>query len=248
MVPYLLLSPFFSKELKGFEGPTKHKKIVTLAQSQFKKSKPFYFFSDDGKSIIMNPQWMLYFYENQTVLRSFISWNWLEYMQRRNPSVPNLQLKLFPPSARSSLNNQTAYWKQVLEREKLFCIFSGNLITAEDLSIDHFLPWSFVAHDQLWNLIPVSRSINSSKSNNLPSMERYFDKFVDLQYRGLQIYRNNPGKVSWNKVIEPYLADLRLNPGDLMDRGKLGKSLRNTIGPLSSLAAAQGFCEGWVYG
>ncbi|MBI9099697.1 MAG: hypothetical protein JEY91_14555 [Spirochaetaceae bacterium] len=219
-----------------------------MAQSQFEVSRPFYIFSDDGKSIIMNPKWMLYFYENQTVLRSFISWNWLDYMQRRNPSVPNLQLKLFPPSVRNSLNNQTTYWNRIIEKEKLSCIFSGRPIMSEDLSIDHFLPWSFVAHDQLWNLIPVSRSINSSKSNNLPDLERYFDKFVDMQFRGLQIYKKNPGKVSWNRIVEPYVADLRLKPEDLMDRGKLKMGLRNTIEPLSCLAVAQGFYEGWVYG
>jgi hypothetical protein len=169
-------------------------------------------------------------------------------MQKRNPSVPNLQMKLFPPSQRNNLNSQSDYWKRVLEKERLTCIFSGKPISTDDLSIDHFLPWSFVAHDQLWNLIPVSRSINSSKSNNLPSMKRYFDGFAEMQFRGLQVYRENPGKVSWNKVVEPYVADLRLNPGDFLDKGKFKNSLRNTIEPLSSLAKAQGFCEGWVYG
>lgn len=169
-------------------------------------------------------------------------------MQRRNPSVPNLQMKLFPPSQRTTLNKQTNYWKQILEKEKLKCIFSGDLITTRDLSLDHFLPWSFVAHDQLWNLIPVSRSINSSKSNNLPSLNRYFDRFVDLQYRGLQVFRENHSDKSWNTVVEPFVADLRMNSADLLNKNLLKKGLRNTIEPLSCLAKAQGFREGWVYG
>jgi hypothetical protein len=46
------------------------------------------------------------------------------------------------------------------------------------------LPWSFVAHDQLWNLTPTSPEVNSSKSDNLPA-NTYFDRFVDLQHQGL---------------------------------------------------------------
>lgn len=172
----------------------------------------------------------------------------MEYMQKRNPSVPNLQMKLFPPVKRNNLNDQTSFWKTILEQKQLRCIFSGNVLGADDLSIDHFLPWSFVAHDQLWNLIPVSRSINSSKSNNLPSMSRYFNKFADLQFMGLTVYRNNPGKLSWNRVVEPYINDLRLNESGIMDRDRFGTGLKTAIEPLNSLAAAQGFCEGWVYG
>lgn len=67
LVPYRLLSPFFTNELKGLVDAKRNQKIVELAHSQFEKSKPLYIFSDDTKSIIMNPKWMLYFYENQTV-------------------------------------------------------------------------------------------------------------------------------------------------------------------------------------
>jgi HNH endonuclease len=36
-------------------------------------------------------------------------------------------------------------------------------------SIDHFLPWSFVAHDLLWNLTPVFGTTNSKKGDALPN-------------------------------------------------------------------------------
>lgn len=40
--------------------------------------------------------------------------------------------------------DQTVLWKSVLERKQLQCLFSGDLISLDDLGIDHFLPWSFV--------------------------------------------------------------------------------------------------------
>jgi HNH endonuclease len=248
MVPYRLLTPFFSSALRRLTDTKRNKKITELAYYQFETAKPFYIFSDDGRSIIMNPEWMLYFYENQKVVRSFVCWNWLDYMQRRNPSVPNLQMKLFPPTTRNSLSMQTRFWKEVLQHKQLTCIFSGKPLNQKDISIDHFLPWSFVAHDQLWNLVPVSKSINSSKSNNLPSLERYFEKFVDLQYNGLTTYNNIRPAKSWNKVVESYISDLKLKPDELLDKRKLMSGLRTTIEPLEALASAQGFSGKWVYG
>lgn len=247
LVPYRLLSPFFLQDLKGLKDAKRNRAISELASSRFDEIKPFYLFSDDHKSIIMNPNWILYFAENQAVLRSFINWNWLEYMQKRNPTVPNLQLKLFPPTKRVNLNAQTDYWRTILKYEKMRCIFSGQVLTTDDLSIDHFLPWSFVAHDQLWNLIPVSRSVNSSKSNNLPSLDEYLVKFAEMQFLGLRSYNRNPGKMSWNKIVESYVYDLKMKSDEILDRDKLEIGLRSAIVPLNSLAASQGFSEGWVY-
>jgi len=75
LVPYRLLTPFFQNDLKGLKDAQRNRAISNLAASEFNRIKPFYLFSDDRKSIIMNPNWMLYFSENQEVLRSFINWN-----------------------------------------------------------------------------------------------------------------------------------------------------------------------------
>lgn len=61
-------------------------------------------------------------------------------------------------------------------------IYGHNEIETGDMSIDHFVPWSYVAHDELWNLHPTTRSINSSKSNNLPDWDIYFPELAKLEY------------------------------------------------------------------
>jgi hypothetical protein len=247
LVPYRLIAPFFARNLQGMKDAERNRMIVKLASEHFESIRPFYCFSDDRRSIIMHHDWMLYFYENLKLVQSFIAWNWLDYMQRRNPSVPNIQMKLFPPASRNPLTQQTSFWHQVLEQETFTCIFSGESISNYNLSLDHFLPWSFVAHDQLWNLVPVSRSINSSKSNNLPSLEKYFTGFADMQFQALSAYRKNPGKTPWKKIVEPYIADLKMQPNDLLNRDKLTLGLRNIIEPLYALASAQGFSSGWAW-
>ena len=50
------------------------------------------------------------------------------------------------------------------------------------ISIDHFVPWSYTASDELWNLIPTEKSVNSSKSNNLPDWDKYFGPLARAEY------------------------------------------------------------------
>ncbi len=246
-VKFRLLRQFFHNELINHDENSLHNKIKLLASTRTEEFRPLYLITDNEKEIIIPPFWFGYISANIKILKNFASWEWLKYMQKRNPSVPNLQKKLFPPESRETLNKQKKYWKHVLELLPQYCIFSGTILEIDNLSIDHFLPWSFVAHDQLWNLIPVSRSINSSKSNNLPSLYRYFGRFVDLQYKALSIYHSHPGKTPWEKIIEPYVTDLNLTERDILEKDKLVQSLEAAITPLYNLARNQGFSPDWIY-
>ena len=51
----------------------------------------------------------------------------------------------------------------------------------------------------------------------------------------------------WSKTIEPYLADLRLTPAEVLQREPFSKGLRAVVEPLYALASAQGFASGWEY-
>ena len=59
-------------------------------------------------------------------------------------------------------------------------------IDGEDIpsvyDVDHFIPWSFVMNDELWNLMPMDSSLNSSKSNHLPKWNPFFKDFAYNQY------------------------------------------------------------------
>lgn len=61
-------------------------------------------------------------------------------------------------------------------------MFTGNPIDANKYDVDHFIPWSFVMNDELWNLMPMDSSLNSSKSNKLPRWNPYFSTFAGNQY------------------------------------------------------------------
>lgn len=252
-VPFRLIRPFFEKELRGIKDYEVNPNITNLTSKYFSSRKPLYKFNNTNykecDAIILHPEWLEYIKTNYTIIRGWVSWQWLNYMQSKNPNITNIVNKLFIPQQRESLTKQTQYWKTVLKHQEIECIYSHVKLTAQsEISLDHYLPWSFVAHDQLWNLIPTITSINSSQSNNISSSQ-YFEKFVKLQHLGLNIsYQNTTDKNRWFKQVESYISDLNLhNVDDLLNLEIIAKAYENTMLPLISLAKIQGFSSNWVY-
>lgn len=248
-VPFLLIRPFFENEMRGVKNKIEQN-ILTLANKNFKLRKPLYCFDSDlvknFQGIRVSLDWANYFEENFAVVKGWASWEWLQYMQLKNPTTPNIVNKLFMPQQRGSLSNQTKFWKSVLEHQSLQCIYSGQNLDPEDISLDHYLPWSFVAHDQLWNLIPVLPEVNSSKLNRLPS-KKYLPEFVKLQHIGLVNSQKYFSEKKWHEYIDPYINDLNLKKDDLLDYEKLCNAYDFVISPLLSLGIKQGFSGDWIY-
>jgi len=248
-VPYLIIRPFFERsfgeELKKLKHP--ELRIPALSKIGFETCQPLYCFDSelykDCKSITLHPKWVAYIQVHYPIIRGWVSWKWLEYMQRRNPSVPAIANKLFPPQKRESLSKQTQYWKLVLQATELKCIYSGRTLNATGFSLDHYLPWSFVAHDLLWNLIPTFADINSSKTNSIPP-STYFDEFVLMQHRGLNISHGRMSENKWMNYVESYFSDLGIsNKEGLLNQEILTGAYESTVLPLVSLATSQGFNE-----
>lgn len=175
-VSRLFLTPFFSERIGGLAGTPRLEKIRILASSNFcEKSPPPYRFTDNGNTIVIHSKWKRYIRDNTSILKSWILWHWARYMQRTNPSVPALISKL-DEEVMSITRKQRNFWKRVLESERMdcVCIYSGERILVEKFALDHYIPWSFVAHDEIWNLVPVSIRGNELKSDNLP---KEFDIF-----------------------------------------------------------------------
>lgn len=248
---YRLIRPFFSQETRGLKDYDVNPTIIDLAKNQFDIQKPLYCLNAenfrDCNAIILHQDWIEYIAENYSVVLGWVSWEWLNYMQSKNINVPNIVSKLFIPQQRDSLSKQTKYWKLILNHQKIKCIYSRIELDKDNISLDHYLPWSFVAHDQLWNLIPTTPSVNSSKSNNIPA-EKYFTDFVKLQHQGLTIYAQNNSERKWLNYAEDYIAELKVSQAeDLLNFERLNNAYQDTIKPLISLAIIQGFKQNWIY-
>lgn len=181
-VPYRFLSPWFKKELKGIPDHQKNVKISDLSIASQKWISDYCPYTIADGSITLNPHWSTYFNLHLSILQKFVYWELVTYLQKNNPNVPGLTEKIFPPMLRK-LTNAIFFWKEVAKVDgDIFCIYSNEEMSLENLSIDHFIPWSFVTHDQLWNLIPTYRFVNSSKGNNFPFLSEYLHPFVTIQH------------------------------------------------------------------
>ena len=224
-VPHWFLSPWFP----GYGRPEIYEASKTF------QNQCIYSLHED--QIIINPEWIPYLKNNSGMLKDFCYWNLALYLQNRNPNVPDIPNKLIKPATRGSLINQRkGFWDIVVsELGSVKCIYTGEKLTVNNYAVEHFIPFAFVSHDLIWNLIPADKSFNCTKSDKLPQLDTYFDPFFDLQSQAIDIIQFKSAK---NRFLEDYLTifpDLKLPQEALKQRFK------DQIQPLITIASNNGF-------
>lgn len=244
-VPTRLLSPFFSKELHGIKDYDKDGIIEELSKQT---DKVLYKVNINEKQIYINDNWFNYIIKNQSIINGWLNYKLIYFLQKRNPNVPAIPFKLNPPLKRD-LSIAKKIWNEVFKVTEIYDIYSKNKFEISnfnrlgEVSIDHFIPWSFVQHDELWNLVPTFKNLNSSKGNRLPNYNSYIDSFCDLQYKAFNVIKLNP---NYNKYLIDYVNinknlkfDLTLNSNISEDKFK--ESIKSVINPLYQIAYNQGY-------
>ena len=248
-VMYRWLTPHF-RNLKNIPENKKHSEIIKLAHKSFysEKPSPYYITEENREKIIyIHSLWRNYFLKHIGILESWIKWHFVCYLQAKNPSIPNIINKIDKPDFRKNLNNERDFWIALLKQMKeARCIFSNKLISIDNFDLDHYIPWSFVGHNQLWNLIPIDPSVNSKKNNKLPA-NIYLHKFVNLQHKILNIATKNEKEFLKKSITESYLSELRLDIHELKNQNKLSEAYKKLMNPLLTLATAKGFEDNWKY-
>ena len=237
-VPYRFLSPWIR---------TDNDKELTLRSQSFENGCPYRLVKENATMWIdLNGEWLDYLQTNYAILRDYAYWNLTLFLQARNPNVPNIPNKLIKSETRNSLTNQHHYWDFVMNHGlKINCIYTNNPLSAGNYDLDHFIPWSFVSHDLVWNLMPADGSINSSKSNKLPNLDIYLPKLAIAQQQAVKVCLANHYR--GKKILEDYLS-LGFTPQELadMDTEHLNDCFMRTYSPLNQIALNMGF-ETWNY-
>jgi len=250
-VPYRLLSPFFATELRGQKDSVKNTLTEQLADANFDSMKPLYKIStiQGDKSITVHPNWLEYIYCNLAIIEYWCDFSLVLYLQKRNPNTPAISAKLQPPLKRVSLAKQHKNWKIALSNKPTFCIYTGESFNTTDKTVyalDHYMPWSLVAHDQLWNLIPTASSANSSKRNNIPHHD-YIDKMIEQQFHLVTQTKLVLSSYQWQNCMVDHATDLRLSFDELQDPKSFEVALRNTLTSLTATGTQMGFGADWRY-
>lgn len=247
-VPYRFLRPWFAGELAGLKDSLVNEKIQFLAEKNFQRhdNLPLYRFSVSANAIELQPRWRGYMRRHLAVLQSFVDWHLVRYVQKFNPNVPGIANKLFAPEKRD-MKLAREFWSLAGTTR---CIYTGMELRIQGAELDHFLPWSFVAHDLLWNIIPVAAEANSAKSDFLPSLQKYFLPYARTQYAALHRVARLQ-RASNAKLLEDYQLLVAGQAGvDIFaaDEEKFVAILERTIKPQYEIAANMGFQKNWVYG
>ena len=227
-VPYRFLSPWITY--------TTDNDVVSRSQ-RFENNC---LYAINGETIELNPVWRDYLMEHYGILRDFAFWNLAVFLQKRNPNVPDVPSKLIKPILRDSLTRQHKFWDAYIETVgSIHCIYTDKPLVVKGYDLDHFIPWSFVSHNLLWNLLPADSSINSSKSNNLPSLDKYLKPYANLHHEALKtLYPKKPT----DKIFEDYLTVydsvselIRLTDDDFCN------VFQRTFSPMVQIAENMGF-------
>ena len=246
-VPYRLQAPFMKKpDQKMWYKPAV---ITDYINSQTGMIYTIERHGNLDSRILIDDTWMEYIRSNLGILLGWSDYNLIMYLQRRNPSVPGIANKIYPPQERK-LKEATKYWKYMIEHGDFKDIYTERPLTKKGLSIDHFIPWSYIASDELWNLIPTEKSINSSKSNNLPDWDVYFKSLAKAEYSAyLMVNSDEKAARLFNECSKENLNNEEIRfrlYRDGQSEEHFTRQLEEIVLPIYESARNMGFSK-WVY-
>ncbi|MDD2981057.1 MAG: HNH endonuclease domain-containing protein [Hespellia sp.] len=132
--------------------------------------------------------------DNTVAILGWIQYEKIKWLQNNNPEIPGLVYKLAPLDEKMrKLTHVRKLWEGIMDIKPVIDVFKDEEIERDSYDVDHFIPWSFVMNDELWNLMPMDSSLNSSKSNKLPDWKNFFMRFADNQYMMYELIYEKPG-------------------------------------------------------
>ena len=195
MVPYRALAGFFQRSeteaqwnsIRAMVAYIEmiNKEVVLLPYTLGNSSKL-------KKEIYFLPAWMEMIQDNTVSILGWIQYEKVRWLQNNNPEVPGLVYKLAPMDEKvRKLGSVRKLWEGILSIRDVRDVFTGEPVMPKQYDVDHFIPWSFVMNDELWNLMPMDSSLNSSKSNRLPRWNPFFDRFAMNQFILYELIHDN---------------------------------------------------------
>ena len=151
-----------------------------------------YSFSKKGEYIKLNPLVYQFMTKHKKVLEKMNYFEWAKFLEKVNDegTTRNLLTNLDTITFRNDLS----YYRKILfeEFEEQTCFYCGKVLHYGEIHVDHFIPWSFIKDDNLWNLVLTCPKCNLKKSDRLTP-----DLFVEnLVQRNHMIIEKDAKKIS----------------------------------------------------
>ena len=249
MVPYRALAGFFTNagEIVNWNSVRRLTAYIE-SFSRDHTALPYTFGTGSRlkKEVRFHPAWIRMIQDNTVSILGWIQYEKVKWLQNNNPEVPGLVYKLAPMDEKMrKLGKVRKLWEGVLAYRPVQDVFTGQLIQEKKYDIDHFVPWSFVMNDELWNLMPMDSALNSSKSNRLPRWDPFFGRFAANQYAMYELIQKFPGihklyEGCWRDNLHSIWAGQELyRPGNT--REDFENILEKNMLPIYESARRQGY-------
>jgi len=117
-----------------------------------------------NRNIILNKNAIIFFKDNYELLHKSLILEWAKFLEKTN-FTPRLISKIenLGENKRSSLNK----FKKILIKIDNLCFYCNTSLDNEKIHIDHFIPWSYIFDNEIWNLVLSCASCNLKKSDYL---------------------------------------------------------------------------------
>ncbi len=186
MVPYRALSGFFNRSEEVAEWNKTRRMIAYIERINRNVVLLPYILGPESKlkkTIYFQEAWMRMIQDQTVPILGWVQYEKVKWLQNNNPEVPGLVYKLAPMDEKMrKLNHVRKLWNGILQVSEIRDVFTNEPVARKSYDVDHFIPWSFVMNDELWNLMPMDSSLNSAKSNRLPKWDPFFGRFARNQY------------------------------------------------------------------
>ena len=150
----------------------------------------FYSFSKQGEWIKFNPQMYEFVCKHKVAIEKLNYYEWARFLEKVNEDsvIDHLLSKIDKSTERMNLS----YYRDILFREfENKCFYCGKPVSYGKVEVDHFIPWSFIKDDNLWNFVLACPDCNGKKSNKLAETV-FLDKIVTRNIILIEHHKLNP--------------------------------------------------------
>lgn len=139
----------------------------------------FYEFDIKRAHFRFNPSVYQFMKKYQRILINLTNYHLVKYLEKVNEATSTISLlsKIEIISKRSSLES---FYKVLTQFEQNRCFYCNQDLSTSrrKTHVDHFIPWSFVQTDNLWNLVLACSDCNTKKSDKI-TPRPYLDSMLE---------------------------------------------------------------------
>ena len=155
---------------------------------------------EDG--IVLNPRVYDFMLKYKAELEKLNYYAWARFLEQINDD--NVLMRVIDKLELATPKREDlSVYREILRKEfeEDTCFYCGKKL-GKNIHVDHFIPWSFVKDDKLWNFVLSCARCNERKSNKFPKQD--FLIKIEQRNKGIQVVDN----IIVQKDFERYSQDL----------------------------------------